>query len=436
MNKILNRLEKIFYILGIIYFTEPFIPFASFTTVTIRPYSTADVLPVVDDSRPLLIMRLCVLGITLLLTCFRFERITYLVLKRKFFLALIALYPLSFLWSAIPNVTLQKGVVLLGSVLFGLNLAARYTLREQLFILAWAMGLLATSNFLFTLAVPSAGIESGEHAGAWRGMFFQKNPLARMMVLSAITLLLAALESRKYRNILWFGLGFSFLLILLSTSKSSLLVFLTLLVLIPLFRSLRWSNGLVLPLFIILLIVSSGVAIYFVGNLETIVDLLGKDITLTGRTDIWGVVIQKIMKHPWFGYGYMGFWLGMEGDSADVWYETRGFLAPNAHNGFLDIGLQFGFIGLFLFLLTYSKNCLRAVNWLRLKPTSEGLLPVVYLTYILLFNITESTIDNPPIIWVLYSSITTSILTEPILVKDSRFPSINTIEELRRCPND
>lgn len=428
MKELLNRLEKLFYILGLVYCTEPFMPFASFTVIP-GGQSTAEVSIVLDDNRPLVILRILVFGITLLLTCARFKQIAYLALKRKIFLVLMALYPLSSLWSAVPDETLRRGVILLVFMILGLNLAARFTLREQLFILAWSMGLLTVSNFLFTLAMPSVGIEFGEHAGAWRGMFFQKNAFAHMMVLSAITMLLAALESRRYRNILWIGLGLSVLLILLSTSKSSLLIFLILLALIPLFRALRWNNTLLLPIFIILIVAVGSFAIVLVSNLETTVKFLGRDITLTGRTVIWEVVIQKIMQHPWVGYGYRGFWLGMNGDSADVFYATQGFLSPNAHNGFLDMTLELGFVGLFFFLLTYSKNYLRAVRWLRLKPTSEGLLPIVYLTFILLFNLTESTMNLPPIIWLLYSSITTTVLTEYILVKDSRFPSKTTIDE-------
>jgi exopolysaccharide production protein ExoQ len=285
-------------------------------------------------------------------------------------------------------------------------------------MLAWAMGVLVVVNLLFTLAVPSAGIESGQHAGAWRGLYFQKNLFARMMVLSSITMLLAALESVRFRMIFWVGLALSVLLVLLSTSRGALLILLVLLMMIPLFRMLRWQQGIVLPSVMIMLLSGSSIAIFLVGNAESILRFMGRDITLTGRTTIWAVSLSKLMNHLWLGYGYQGFWREMEGDSADVWYETLGFHAPHAHNGLLDIALELGLVGLVLFLLSYVKNSLRAVSWLRLKTTAVGLFPLLFLTLMLLYNITESTIYSPPLTWVLYASITSSILLEPILVKD------------------
>ena len=43
-------------------------------------------------------------------------------------------------------------------------------------------------------------------------------------------------------------------------------------------------------------------------------------MTLTGRTELWATVIEMIREHPWFGYGYSGFWLGWDGESAGCRY--------------------------------------------------------------------------------------------------------------------
>jgi exopolysaccharide production protein ExoQ len=426
IGKLIVLLEKAFFILGIIYFTEPFLPFADTTAVTIDPLSGADQSPTIADSSLLLLLRVIILGITLLLSAIRFQSILPLILKRKTLLILMLLFPLSCLWSESADEALRKGIVIVGCFLFGINLAARYSLKEQLLILASAMGLLTVMNLLFTLGAPSAGIEAGQHAGAWRGLYFQKNLLARMMVLSAITLTLASFEHRSksllsksffYR----LGAGLAVLLIVLSTSRSALLTLLLLLLAIPLFRFLRWQQKVVLPALIILFLTSASIATFLVGNVETIVTFLGRDITLTGRTEIWGVVLQKLLTRPWLGYGYQGFWLGMEGDSADVWYETRGFSSPNAHNGFLDMAIELGLVGLALFLWNYCQDYHRTIRWLKLKPNAQGLWPILFFSFILLYNITESTINTPPLIWVLYASITTSILTEPIRFQLSQF---------------
>jgi len=49
-------------------------------------------------------------------------------------------------------------------------------------------------------------------------------------------------------------------------------------------------------------------------------------------TSIWAVVLDKISKHPWLGYGYKGFWLGMEGNLLTSGMKLTSW--HHAHNGF------------------------------------------------------------------------------------------------------
>ena len=41
---------------------------------------------------------------------------------------------------------------------------------------------------------------------------------------------------------------------------------------------------------------------------DTLLELIGKDPTLTGRTEIWAYVIQDIWMKPLLGWGYYVFW--------------------------------------------------------------------------------------------------------------------------------
>jgi exopolysaccharide production protein ExoQ len=75
------------------------------------------------------------------------------------------------------------------------------------------------------------------------------------------------------------------------------------------------------------------------------------DPTLTQRTDIWSFAVKKIAERPWLGYGYEVFW-GAGLDSPSV-REAPGFVAkmPHAHNGYLDIVLHTGYVGLGIFVV-------------------------------------------------------------------------------------
>lgn len=418
MKRLLEALDKSFVVFSLLYFTAS-LNFLGGVTPADNPALTQAAQADSGGGPILSLLQYSILGTTLLLTYFRRRKIAYLASKRKILWLFVGFSILSFLWSTIPDITLRKSIVFLFVILFGLNVSARYPLKELLFLLTITMGIILSLNIIFTLALPWAAIESGEHQGAWRGIYIQKNEFARIMVLSALIFLVSVSDSSKrHSKFLWIGLGVSVFLILLSTSKGALLIFLMLFVLLHLFKFLQNNHTIALPVSIILFLLVGSTAIIFVENAESFARLLGRDITLTGRTGIWSVVISKIALHPWLGYGYKGFWRGMEGDSADVYYETL-FMAPHAHNGFLDITVELGIIGFLLFLLTYVRSCLRGISWLRLCPTSEGLLPIMYLMFIFLYNLTENTLTDPNyFVWALYTAITTSMLVQPVLISE------------------
>ncbi len=64
--------------------------------------------------------------------------------------------------------------------------------------------------------------------------------------------------------------------------------------------------------------------------------MIGKDPTLTGRTDIWGYVIPYIYQRPLLGWGYVAFW-STTNPAAMVIAEELHWFAPQAHNGLLEM---------------------------------------------------------------------------------------------------
>jgi O-antigen ligase len=344
------------------------------------------------------------------------RRIIRTVIQEKFLWFLVAIALASVFWSEETRATLGGSQNLIRITLFGVYFAARYSLKEQLRLLAWAFGIGATLSLVFVLALPSYGVmgqgsivtgEAITHAGAWQGIYGHKNILGRIMVLSAVVFLIFALSGRRYSWLAWVGFGLSVVLILGSTSKTSLIIFLTIMALLPFYRALRWSNTLAVPFFITVILVAGSVAMLLVSGAEDILGVFGRDITLTGRTDLWAAVLDKIWQRPWLGYGYGAFWRGWDGESADVWSVVR-WEAPHSHNGFLDLWLDLGLLGLLAFTLSFIALCLRAVSWVRQTKTAEGLWPLAYLTFLLLANLTESSLLRQNTLWILYVVVTFS----------------------------
>ena len=121
-------------------------------------------------------------------------------------------------------------------------------------------------------------------------------------------------------------------------------------------------------------------------------------MTLTGRTGIWRAVTESIAKRPLFGYGYQAFWLGLEGESYRVILAVSWVLAQ-AQNGFLDVMLEMGVVGLAVVVLVFGfafrdgMVCLfRSQDDTRLRAV-EWYLTIVILT--LIYNLDESFLFDP-----------------------------------------
>jgi O-antigen ligase len=135
---------------------------------------------------------------------------------------------------------------------------------------------------------------------------------------------------------------------------------------------------------------------------------MGRDPTLSGRTYIWEAVIDQIWKRPWLGYGYQAFWKE-KGEAEYVWRAVR-FIVFQAHNGFLNIGVELGLIGLSLFVLSLIFTYIRAIKWVRLSQTSADLWPITYVTFMLMYNYSENTnLEPTSLYWVLYVAVTLSL---------------------------
>lgn len=399
MSAYLKLAEKIFVVLSLLVFSDAFLPFLNEGR---------------DLGKQVLLYGIAV--ITAVLIMARWKRFKALVIKEKIFWLLLGIALVSVFWSDSPTLTLSRSINLVQVTLFAVYFATRYSLKEQLQLLAWTLGIAGLSSAAVALALPRRGLmgleetaaEAYAHAGAWRGVFGHKNVLGRAMVLSALVFLFLANSSRKYRWVAWIGFGFSVGLIVLSTSKTALVILPIVMALLPLYRALRWKNTLAVFVLITLILVGGGVALFLVSNPEWFLGVLGRDVTLTGRTVLWAAVFYKIWERPWLGYGYDGFWQGWDGESAFVWSLVR-WEVPNAHNGFFDLWLDLGLLGLSTFTLLFVKTCFRAATWIRLTNSVEGFIPLTYLTFILLSNLTESSLMRQDIFWILYAAFTFSM---------------------------
>ncbi len=348
--------------------------------------------------------------ITFFLLLSRWKRVVYIIVQEKYILLFTALAITSIMWSYSPEMTITRSIAIFGTNLFGLYLATRYTLKQQLSLLVWAFATVIFLSLFFAVLLPKYGIMGGSHAGALRGIYNHKNVLGKMMVLSTAVFWLQAIGYSKNRLLIYFGFCLSIIFLLLSKSSSALINLPIIISIFFILRTWRWRYEVMIPMLVALSILITSFTFWFNEYSDILFNAIGKDATLTGRTDLWLLLWNMICKRPWFGYGYGAFWHGFDSASAEVWY-VADWHPPNAHNGFLDLWLSLGILGLFIFILGFLKTLYQAFIWLRSSKTSDGFWPLMFIVYFILSNLTESALMlQNDIFTVLYVAISYSLV--------------------------
>lgn len=226
------------------------------------------------------------------------------------------------------------------------------------------------------------------------GVATQKNSLGMIVFVLSLAIIFELLRISKNKHtsatkghilILWCMLGLGAYLLHLCQSQTSLLcLLLGIIVLLGCGRIRRTSNPRAtlarIAIAISFLILASSAL-----NLKDIVlSLIGRDSTLTGRTNIWKVLNEKPV-NPVIGCGYMTFWDSDMGQSAIEELRTL----KTAHNGYIDVYLGGGIIGC-VFLVAYLYIGAKKTISNMLSGTNYGCFGVAVWVTAIVYNFSES----------------------------------------------
>lgn len=134
--------------------------------------------------------------------------------------------------------------------------------------------------------------------------------------------------------------------------------------------------------FLILFLIGYGTITPMLGKLSLIdvSSVMGREEHLTGRSDVWKALVPVAMSRPILGHGFEGFWTTSAREAFDI---------SGAHNGFLDILLNLGFVGLGLYTL-YVISIAREAHRVMERHFDWGVFLICSLVIALLSNITET----------------------------------------------
>lgn len=263
------------------------------------------------------------------------------------FLLLIGWCLVSFLWSQHPPQTLRYAIQLAVTLSFAIVLAYRLTPSAFLKVAA-------SAHLVAGLASLASGRTRGDGMG-FLGIFGSKNALAGaagLLLIAGLSLLSDRNLPRRWRVIGALCLGVGGLLVVLAQSVGTMaavgmVLGLYALVLVlrrmpPVTRLVAVTLGL---LGLALLVLLAWTYADELGRL--MLDKTGKDVTLTGRTDLWAIAWTEITRRPLLGTGFQAFWVVGDSLPEQIWAEfgigsRSGF---NFHNTLINNAVEIGLPG-------------------------------------------------------------------------------------------
>jgi len=317
---------------------------------------------------------------------------------------------ISMLWSIDPGITTRRAVALLMTTLFGLVLAARYDWNGLVQRLAFVFAALAIFSFLHAFIDPPRAIDNEIHIGAWRGPWTEKNYLGSQMT-RGLVVMMCAFAMKPSRGWLWVPVGLlCFGLVVLSTSKTALLASLAAISLFVVLRIFRRFPVLRIPVVYIVIAGAGVFASLMLLAPDFMFDLIGKDRTLTGRTDIWDAIVLSIKDKPYLGYGYGVYWMDELGPSYYVRLQLQWGI-PSAHNGWMETWLSIGVLGVALFALQFIWTFILAVQriW---RGGSETYFAILIVVVFFIFSMSESAVlQQNDLSWVIFVAVAAKLFS-------------------------
>lgn len=332
---------------------------------------------------------------------------------------LLGLMAASIIWSYYPGASAVGVLTTLATAFVGVVMAHTLTLEQVLRALGVALRYIIGLSLAFELFVaavlqrpvlplwvsweepfPKAFYWSRNllfEGGRIQGIVGNANLLAFAALLAVIVFAIQLAERRVNVVAGWAWLGAALLTLALTRSSTVLvagLVALVALGILVLARRLTTRGR--LTLYGLTVTALAGVIALAVAFRETLLALLGRSEDLTGRLDIWATVIDLAAQRPVLGWGWVSYWVPWVEPFNDL-VVINGVTYLQAHNAWLDVLMQLGWVGLVVFAILVATTGLRVLSWsvdaaLGDAPASPALrlLPGLLLTVLIVHSLAES----------------------------------------------
>jgi exopolysaccharide production protein ExoQ len=319
--------------------------------------------------------------------------------------AVLVLMLVSILWSGVPFVSLKRWIRELLAVTMACLVLTEHDPREVIVsIFRRSVYILIPFSLLLVKFYPQYGVQFSRWSGErmWIGVTLQKNGLGRLCMFSFIFIIWTFVRRRhapevismKYRALAE-GVVLAITLWLLkgpSLKAASATAIVALCSGLAVFGLLLWVKsgkiklGTVLLPMIAVAIMGFGLATMLLGGstVASFTSTLGRDDTLTGRSDIWAVLVPVFRQRPLLGRGFGSFWTSRSRE-----YYQMG----EAHSGYLEVLLELGLVGMVFYGGFVVSTCRRAIREMS-RDFDWGCLLICCLIMALIHNVSESSLNS------------------------------------------
>ena len=319
-------------------------------------------------------------------------------------LILYAYMLLSVAWSIYPGISFRRYIKMIGFLLMAILVASEedhHKALEHVFRRYIAVCLML--SFFFIRTNRSIGYMISVHGDHFMaGIANHKNDLGILCVYSLIFLLMRAIRlwpSINYLDMALFLVN-AYLLTRAHSMTAYILAFLGVALLLAL--KIAGSFRRVAILVMILVIVTLPILMITMNSPGSTISgafysSTGKDATLTGRIPLWKDLIRLGKKDILLGSGYESYWIKYY---KEIWAKWT-FLPISAHNGFVEVLLNLGLIGLVIMIYVISRSLSHLITQDSLsRPLGHWNLTV--LTLFIISNLTESWLICMSLGWYLF----------------------------------
>jgi O-antigen ligase len=345
---------------------------------------------------------------------------------------------LSILWSDFPGVAFKRWTKAIGDLLMILIVITDKQPVAALSRLFSRLGfILIPLSLLYIKYYPNLGRGYDSWSGAQSnfGVTLNKNILGVVtfiLLLGAVWRVIALLRAdemptHRRRHLLAQGalvvLGIYLLTFANSETSTVCFVLGVGVLFVTSLRFMRRNAAAVHVLVLTLMVIVS--VVILLGGTASVVHTLGRNSTLTGRTDIWAAVIP-MAPNPLLGAGFESFWLNPRVT------QRLGELIPGlplneAHNGFIEVYLELGWVGVVLITWILLDGYRRSVKAFRREPLLGGLL-VAYVLCAMIYSMTEAGFRMMHPMWVFFllAAIEASNIAAGVSVRASQPLDVST----------